>query len=177
MCDSCNSSIFLEDEGARLIGEASVLSPEPSLLKLRDPIVIDNKNYIPLGKVRYAYGRGFWEEWFLKGEDNREYWLSIDEGDFVLQHKTEMALPFDSPYGVRVGSKYGAYMVSEKGEGRCVGFEGELPEKIVEGKKHYYLHLSKGGGNLVTVEYGTDIDKVFTGKWIDPMEIKRVYGE
>ena len=147
------------------------------MLKLRDPIVINKKTYIPLGKVRYSYGRGFWEEWFLKGEDNREYWLSIDEGDFVLQHKTSMSLPFQSPHSIRVGSKHGEFMVSEKGEGTCVGFEGELPEKVELEKKHYYLHLSKGGGNLVTVEYGVGTNKIFTGRWIDPLEIKRLYGE
>ena len=176
-CSSCGSSIFLEDETVRHIGEQSTLSPEPSLLKLHDPIVIENKTYMPLGKIRYSYGRGFWEEWFLKGEGNREFWLSVDEGDFVLEEKTEMTLPFKTPYGVRVGGKYGAYTVSERGEGRCVGFEGELPEMIEIGKTHYYLHLSKGSGNLVTVEYGSEITQIFRGKWIDPMSIKRVYGE
>ena len=153
------------------------MSPEPSLLKLHDPIIIEGKTYTPLGKIRYSYGRGFWEEWFLKAEGNREFWLSVDEGDFVLEEKRKMALPFKTPYGVRVGAIYGGYIVSERGEGQCVGFEGELPEMIEIGKIHYYLHLSKGGGNLVTVEYGTEITEIFKGKWIDPMNIKRVYGE
>jgi DNA-directed RNA polymerase subunit RPC12/RpoP len=176
-CHSCGSSIFLEDESVKRIGEASVLSPEPSLLALHDPIIIYNKRYLPLGKVRYAYGRGFWEEWFLKGEDNREYWLSIDEGDFVLEYKTTISLPFKSFQRVEVGKKYGQYMLSEKGKGTCVGFEGELPKTIEIGKVHHYLHLSKGGGNLVTVEYGDGNQQTFIGKWIDPLAIKRVYDE
>ena len=174
-CNSCKSSIFLSDEGAELIGKASTLSPEPSLIKLHDPIIIDNKNYLPLGKVRYAYGRGFWEEWFLKGENNREFWLSIDEGDFVLEKRAEISLPFKTPRIVRVGKRYGQYLATEIGEGVCVGYEGELPSPINIGKTHNYIHLSKGGGNLVTVEFSDEIDKIFQGRWIDPLTIKRVY--
>jgi len=174
-CNSCKSTIFLDDEGARLIGERSSLSPEPSLIKLHDPIVISKKNYIPLGKIRYSYGRGFWEEWFLKGEDSREYWLSIDEGDFVLEHRVEISLPFKSPHVVKVGREYGEFFVSEIGRGTCVGFEGELPLEIRIGKEHGYIHLSRGAGKLVTVEFTDGIDHVFSGEWIDPLTIKRLY--
>ena len=174
-CRSCKSSIFLSDEGAKLIGKASTLSPEPSLIKLHEAIIIDNKNYLPLGKIRYAYGRGFWEEWFLKGESNQEFWLSIDEGDFVLEKRAEISLPFKSPHAVRAGRRYGSYLATEIGEGRCVGFEGELPFAINIGKTHGYIHLSKGGGNLVTVEFTDGVDKIFQGKWIDPLTIKSLY--
>lgn len=174
-CSSCGSSIFLEDEGVAHIGETSTLSPEPSLLKLNDPIRIKNQTYVPLGKVRYAYGRGFWEEWFLKSDDNREYWLSIDEGDFVLEHKMSISLPFKSPHVVKVGKRYGDFLATEKGKGKCVGFEGELPMVITLGKVHQYIHLSKGGGKLVTVEFTNQVDEIFVGEWIDPLTIKRVY--
>ncbi len=147
------------------------------MVKLYDPIIINNKNYLPIGKIRYSYGRGFWEEWFLKGEKNQEFWLSIDEGDFVLEKQTKISLPFKSPHVVRVGRRYGGYLATEVGEGKCVGFEGELPFAIEIGKTHKYIHLSKGGGNLVTVEFSDRVDKVFQGKWIDPLSIKRVYHE
>lgn len=175
-CPSCKSSIFLHDEQAEAIGEFSTLSPEPSLLKLRTPIMIDKTRYLPLGKIRYAYGRGFWEEWFLKGEENQEYWLSIDEGDFVLEQKKQISLPFKSPHVVKVGQRYGNFVATEKGTGECVGFEGELPQLIEVGRIHNYIHLSQGEGKLVTVEFTDGVDETFEGKWIDPLTIQRVYG-
>ncbi len=174
-CPSCKSSIFLEDASVKLIGESSVLSPEPSLLKIHDPITIENKNYLPLGKIRYSYGRGFWEEWFLKGEKNREFWLSIDEGDFALQERVAVSLPFKSPRIVKAGKSYGLYVATEVGKGVCVGFEGELPLPIQIDQTYHYIHLSRGGGELVTVEFIDDKIETFNGKWIDPLSIKRVY--
>jgi hypothetical protein len=101
--------------------------------------------------------------------------LSIDEGDFVLEKRAEISLPFKSPHVVKVGKRYGSYLVTEVGTGECVGFEGELPFPINIGKTYNYLHLSKGGGNLITVEFTDGVDKIFQGKWIDPLTIKRVY--
>jgi len=175
-CPACKSSIFLEDEGAKVIGTASTLSPEPSLINLHDPIIIDNQNYLPLGKIRYSYGRGFWEEWFLTNEQNREFWLSIDEGDFVLEHRIQLTLPFQNINRLTIGKAYGEYIVTEIGEGECVGFEGELPKQITIGKKHRYVHLSKGGSSLMTVESSDEGIEIFQGNWIDPFEIQKVYG-
>lgn len=171
-CHSCNSSIFLEDDAVKLIGESAVLSPEPSLLNLHVPFSYKNSHYLPLGKIRYAYGRGFWEEWFLKNEKNQEFWLSIDEGDFVLEEKMKLSLPFKSSQNLTIGKKYGNYLVTEKGEGICVGFEGELPESINIGEKHLYVHLSQGHGNLITLEFTNNSTQTFKGKWIDPLELK-----
>ena len=157
------------------IGEASSLSPEPSLLKLYQPIQIEQKDFLPIGKIRYSYGRGFWEEWFLQDNQNQEFWLSIDEGDFVLQQKSNITLPFKNPLAVTVGRKYGKYIVSEKGTGKCVGFEGELPEQLKIGESHIYLHLSEGRGKLLTLESTGTTTETFTGEWIDPLSIKSIY--
>jgi len=171
-CQSCGSSIFLEDDVVKLIGERSVLSEEPSLIEINSPFLYEGREYLPLGKIRFDYGRGFWEEWFLKDEDNQEFWLSIDEGDFVLEQKIVMKLPFNSMREFKLGKKYNYYLITEKGEGVCVGFEGELPELISIGEKHQYVHLSEGYNKLITVEFSEGSKEVFKGNWIDPLSIK-----
>jgi DNA-directed RNA polymerase subunit RPC12/RpoP len=174
-CPSCKSSIFLEDEGAKVIGKASTLSPEPSLVKIGEPLIIEKKTYMPLGKIRYSYGRGFWEEYFLKGEDSREYWLSIDEGDFALEKPMNIPLPIHSFDELTVGAEYGKYIVTEVGQGKCVGFEGELPKLISVEDTHNYAHLSKGGASLVTIEFRDKDMSIYSGEWIDPFSISGVY--
>ena len=76
---------------------------------------------------------------------------------------------------VSVGRKYGKYIVTEKGTGTCVGFEGELPENIKIGESHIYLHLSEGRGKLLTLESRGTKTQTFTGQWIDPLSIKSIY--
>jgi len=174
-CRSCGSSIFLEDDAVKLIGESAVLSPEPSLIQLHKPFRYKENHYLPIGKIRYSYGRGFWEEWFLKDSRNKEYWLSIDEGDFVLQEKVQFSLPFKSSSTFTVGRKYGKHLITEKGQGRCVGFEGELPNEVHFGEIHQYVHLSEGHGKLLTLEINDNETETFRGNWIDPLEIEVLY--
>ncbi|HIP41429.1 MAG TPA: DUF4178 domain-containing protein [Campylobacterales bacterium] len=176
-CPSCKSSIFLEDKSVILLGDSSALSPEPSLINIQEPFIFEKKSYLPLGKIRYSYGRGFWEEWFLKGEANQEFWLSIDEGDFALEQEAKITMPFHNIHKLTLGKSYGTYVVTEIGEGECVGFTGELPENISVGKLHQYAHLSEGGSSLITVESSSSKRmKVFKGNWIDPFKITKVYG-
>ena len=75
-----------------------------------------------------------------------------------------------------MGNKYGGYLVSERGTGECIGFEGELPEFIKIGESHFYLHLNVGEGKLITVEVTAKKTETFIGRWIDPLTIKRVRG-
>ncbi len=171
-CNSCGSAIFLEDDAVKLIGKSAVLSPEPSLIQLHKPFKFQNKRFTPLGKIRYSYGRGFWEEWFLKDDKNQEFWLSIDEGDFVLEEKIKFSLPFKKNHTFKVGQNFNEYQVTEIGTGVCVGFEGELPEAIKLDESHTYVHLSRGHGELLTLELSENETMTFKGQWIDPLEIK-----
>ncbi len=171
-CQSCGSSIFLEDDSAKVIGKASLLSPEPSLIKLHTHFSYEGKSYLPLGKIRYSYGRGFWEEWYLQDDEHQEFWLSVDEGDFALEQKASLEHSFKNYKSLRVGKMYGGYMVEEKGYGECVGFDGELPELIEIGQIHHYVHLGKGYGSLATVEFFDGKVATYKGFWIDPFKIK-----
>jgi hypothetical protein len=174
-CSSCASTIFLEDNGTTSLGETSTLAPEPSLLSLHIPIEIDKELYTPIGKIRYSYGRGFWEEWCLLNSEQRIFWLSVDEGDFALETKAKISLPLPSLHTVSIGKQYGKYIATEKGYGECVGFTGELPHTIALREKHYYVHFSQEDGVLLTAEGKYNHYETYLGRWIDPMHIQKVY--
>ena len=175
-CPSCKSTIFLEDEGSLKIGKESVLTNEPSLLKLHQQIKIDNKILFTLGKLRYQYGRGFWEEWFLNDDDGRVYYLSVDEGDFVLEYPKAIKLPMENILDAKVGRRYGQFVVQERGFGECIGFEGELPKDVKIGQRIFYLQLSFGYGNIVTAEYANSQISTYEGKWVDAFKIEVLNG-
>ncbi len=174
-CNSCKSSIFLENDATKLAGESSVLAPEISLLKLNTPFFYDHKSYLPLGKIRYSYGRGFWEEWWVKDTKNNEFWLSIDEGDLVLQQQIEENYPdgfFDS---LKIGqSPSDGWIVTELGTATCEGFEGSLPKIVVKGSTYRYAHLSGKNAELKTLEVGDNGLEAYRGKWISPFDIGKV---
>lgn len=175
-CNSCKSTIFLENEATKLAGDSSVLAPEISLIALNTPFFYDHKSYLPLGMIRYSYGRGFWEEWWLKDTQNNEYWLSIDEGDLVLQQKVETNYPADFFETLKIGQNIDdGWVVTEIGTAKCEGFSGSLPKKIIKGSTYMYAHLSGKNAELMTIEITNKKIEAYRGKWISPFDIEKVY--
>ena len=174
-CASCKSTIFLEDKAVKLSGDSSVLAPEISLLELNTPFVFEQKSYLPLGKIRYSYGRGFWEEWWMKDTQNSEYWLSVDEGDVVFQQKAEVTYPDVLFSRLRVGLVISdGWIVTELGTAICEGFAGSLPKKVAVDSNYSYAHLSGKNAKLRTLEMVDGTLEVYEGKWISPFDIGKI---
>jgi len=171
-CYSCNSTISLNSKGELNITKSVKLREEPSLIKLNRYFKIDDTKYYPAGKIRYSYGRGFWEEWFVISDNKEEYWLSVDEGEFILEQKKKIDIKIDNPLKIEIGTMLNGYVVQEKGQGECVGFEGELPKFVKVGDIHSYLHLDGGYGKIITYEYSDNEIETFEGNWIDTSSIK-----
>jgi hypothetical protein len=171
-CPSCGVPIFLDDEGARLAGEQSVLSEEPSLVVLNQPFTYHDENYTPIGHIRFGVGRNIWDEWWVLDSGGKGYWLSIDDGDYILEKKVNFTLPIHSFKALKMNQEIQGWHVTELGRGKCLGFEGELPEIISVGETHHYAHLSKENGQMLTIEFFKNSKMIFSGKWLDPYEIR-----
>ncbi|MDQ7084181.1 MAG: DUF4178 domain-containing protein [Sulfurovum sp.] len=175
LCDSCKSTIFLENDATRLAGDSSVLSPEISIIHLNIPFMYAQKQYLPLGKIRYSYGRGFWEEWWLKDSANKEYWMSIDEGDVVLEQSITLdSKPIEWSSLVVGQILWDAWLVTELGTATCEGFEGSLPKYVSKGSAYAYAHLSGKDAQLMTLENANDGLEAYQGKWISLFDIKEM---
>ena len=175
-CPSCGSTIFLEDEVVKVIGKESVIATPPSLIKLYKRFKIKDKEYLPVGVIYYEYDRFSWSEWWILNKRGVGFWLSIDDGDYILEEETSYKLSKIWFKDFALGMVVDGWRVTELGEGVCIGFEGELPEKIIIGQSHYYVHLSKPNGVFATAEFSGAKRWFFLGKWIDPFEIEVLDG-
>jgi len=172
-CPSCGSHIFLDDAGARLAGEQSVLSQEPSLISLNESFSYAHKVYTPRGHVRYKFKRFIWDEWWLSDRNGNGYWLSVDDGDYILEKEIPFDLPIYSFKKIKLNQEIQSWSVTELGEGECLGYEGELPEFLEIGEKHQYAHLSKTDGEMMTIEFFGKTKKLYSGKWLDAYDIRK----
>lgn len=189
MCPHCGSGLFLEDKTVKNLGVQSTIADTPSLIKLFQPFHYQSKPYLPVGQVRFDYGRGFWDEWWvLEQKTGKGQWLSVDEGDYAL----EQPIAIDCLAAARQGATAlrkqlqqkktfslqlpkqdkETVRVTELGEGVCLGFAGELPELLQLNERFDYAHLSGAQQRLYTVEISGDKISLFQGYWIDPFLIK-----
>ena len=176
VCPACNSTSELENSAFKLLGKFALLTESLSRLNLGKEFKYDNKTYLPVGRVRYDYGKGYWDEWYVRCDNNTYSWISEDEGDIVIETLVEPT-PKEIPgyYNIQLDTflKIGLnkYLVAEKGRCKMVGCEGELPFKIIPGDQYDYVDLLGIGALSYSIEYDNGKIVCYSGKWIDPFEI------
>lgn len=177
-CGYCDNVVYLEGAEATILGQQSALADYPSLLRLGGRYRFRNMEFEPLGLLRYDYGAGFWDEWWVLTDQGEGRWVSVDEGDFAIEERVtaDQKLPQfkDLAVGTNVELLGQAWSVSETGQARLLGLRGELPEALGLERSFDYVHLSTPGPWLITLEYGPPgtEPEVYRGQWIDAFAIE-----
>lgn len=173
-CDSCGSSVVLDDDVLRKAGEAGEMLDAPELIGLGRAVRLPGGMFTATGHVRYDYGRGHWDEYHgtLGGD---LVWVSVDEGDVVLQRALT-----DPPAGgrklFRLGATFDLNGVSWRGTevatATARAFRGQLPEPIAIGDSHLYANFGSEGGGLISGEIWDGGEAWYFGHWIDPFDVR-----
>lgn len=175
-CESCATTLLLEDAGLRLAGSQGVLHEVPMICQLGDELKIGKGRYQVLGHARFSYGRGTWDEfWAIDGSGN-PVWISVDEGDLILQRELPEK---DWPkyrgtlrLGRTLRYKTEGFRVDEEGTGTCVGLKGSFGHPLTVGESYRFLNLQGENGTVLSAEsVGKDYEW-FIGSWIDPFEVE-----
>jgi hypothetical protein len=174
-CAYCDSSVLLEDDAVRLAGKSGVVAAFPSLLRIEGHFDYRGWGFMPVGQARFDYGQGWWDEWWVIGDDQEGRWISVDEGDFALEEPVTLdATPslWQLGIGNRLRIEDQDLIVTERGKASCIGLKGELPELLTVGDSFTYVHLSGPGGVLYTLELEDGKVHAHKGRWLDPFGIK-----
>ena len=178
VCAHCHTTLFLEDRVVKLAGVQSVLADVPSIFSVGAWFRYKTWTFSPLGRVRFDYGDGYWDEWWVLRDTGDGKWLSVDEGDIAFEVPREIRGEAPDVLALSVGE--GVVLdgmrlkVTEKHKAVCLGMEGELPEVNFPGDEHDYVHLSGERGLLVTGEHFKGETVFYKGAWVDPFEVRPI---
>lgn len=137
VCPYCGSSLYIHDTGVDITGKIAKLADYPSRFAIGANGKIKGRDFRTLGRIRYQYDQGFWDEWFVQFADQKIGWVVEDEGDLTLVFKSKLTVPVPPFDQIHVG----AFMplgndrmfVSEKGHGQVQGAEGEVALSLPPG--------------------------------------------
>ena len=93
VCGYCGQSLYIRDTGVDLAGKPAKLAEYPSRLSVGAQGHVRGQGFRVLGRVRYQYEDGFWDEWFLQFDNQRIGWVEEDEGEFTLTFKSKLTSP------------------------------------------------------------------------------------
>jgi hypothetical protein len=170
VCEYCGNAVYWDQEKIQNVGKQSTLPEGFSRLYRGASGTLLNKRFVVMGRVRYSFGQGFWDEWFVEMQDGSIAWLTEDNHEFTLETRvTDVQVPpFDAlKAGLRIEARNTPFFIEEVGQAECIGVEGDLPVKMEVGEVYSFADASSPDGRYTLgIEYDEDPPTVFYGHWL-----------
>jgi hypothetical protein len=175
ICQYCGQTSNVTPAGLDPTGQKALLADFPSILSIGAEGSLSGTPFRVLGRLRYKYDEGFWDEWFLQLDGGRKVWLQEDEGTFVAFDKAAITSAIPEFRSIKVGSTIQIngreVFVVEKNEAVIAGGEGELLFSIHPGEQVDYVD-GNTGGKVVSIEFAPDEIAMSIGEQIQLTDIK-----
>lgn len=156
ICEYCNQASLVTPAGLDPSGEQVALADFPSRFAIGKSGTLSGESFEVLGRLRYAYDGGFWDEWFLSFSNGKKRWLQEDEGELTIFEKESLTAPVPSFEEIKVGSMLqineARVFVTEKNKANIRGGEGELFFTVKPGSSVLCID-GNASGKLVSLEF------------------------
>ncbi len=166
VCPYCDTSNIIEDQGVDPTGKMAKLADSRSIFAIGRTGTMRGKKFEVLGRLRYGYDEGFWDEWFLQFDDGHCEWVTEEEGELSSFQKELLTQPIENIDRLRVGQMVDIegkrVFITELTDATILGGEGELHYRVIPGKE--LLHMEgNAGGKLISLEVWPREIEVHTG--------------
>lgn len=169
-CEACDTVSAIEKDGVDPLGKTATLTDFMSVLTVGAVASIHGRRFQALGRVRFEYDDGYWDEWYLAFDDGTDGWLEEDEGELALVSQVPMNGTPPHPNQVRAGERVtwgdASIYVMETGTATLVGMEGQLPRGHFIGLTMDYLDGTMDG-QVVMLEFMPNEIECFIGTKVD----------
>ncbi len=169
VCAYCQTVVARQGLNLEAHGKIGRIVETDSPLRLGADGRYERVGYRLVGHLQKDHGAGPWDEWYVEFDDGRTGWLSESEGAFHLLFEAGDApgLSLDElTPGHRFTLRHHRVAVEERGYGRVVAAEGQLPNDVDPTADSHYVDVTGPKGFFATLDFGTGTDnpQVFTGK-------------
>lgn len=175
-CRFCGTAYIVSgSDSLNAAGKTVSLADYPSRLSLGVSGKIRGRGFSVLGRIRYTYGEGFWDEWQVGWDDGAPPdWLEEDEGYWTLYRREKVKSAIQPFEQVRVGgtttiNQYQVF-ITEKREAQVLGSEGQFVSVLPLSGKFGYIQ-GAADNRTVSVNYWQDEIEVSVGDELEHHEL------
>jgi hypothetical protein len=133
-CPHCDNWVYLGNNGWAAAGAFEHALDAPSFVQLGRSGKLEDRSFVVAGRIRLAYSRGYWDEWWLEFDDGQHQWLEEDDGRYRLHQSIDTPANIADPRSAKPGQKLSvngeAWFVTESIQAQIVGAEGSLPAAV-----------------------------------------------
>jgi hypothetical protein len=175
-CRFCGSNFLVRgSDSLDPTGTSATLGDFPSRLTVGTKGQVRGRGFTVLGRIRYMYDAGFWEEWQISWEDGAPPdWLEEDEGLWTV-YRRERVKSAIAPYeqmrvGVSVPINNKNVFITEKRTAKVAGSEGQFSSVFPLTGTFGYVQ-GTADGQSVSVNYWSDEIELSIGDELEHNEL------
>lgn len=177
VCGYCQTLLRREGLAAADIGRVAALPEDISPIQLRSRGRWNGIGFTVVGRVRWDWQDGQWNEWLLLPDRGDHWWLGEGAGTWLitaarrdLHNLGALHARWQPGMAVRVDNT--DYVCADVREARCLGGEGDLPFKPLpdETLRNADFRSSAGLG-LSFQRHGQDELSAWAGQWCRPADL------
>ncbi|WP_066716991.1 DUF4178 domain-containing protein [Sphingomonas pituitosa] len=182
VCDSCRTMLVRSDAGIAQFGIAAVLPFDVSPVQIGMRGTDDGASFEVIGRVRWSWTDGAWNEWLLLFEDGGTAWLGEAMGQFMLLRERPFAevrsrtvkdvMKGEAPklgHDVQIDGR--KLTVSDARWALCVTAEGELPFTAPSGWRVYSVDLRGAAGECANLQRDGARVSFYQGRYVTLAEL------
>lgn len=177
VCDHCRTLVVRYSQSAQAMGEAAVLPFDVSPIHIGTQGHCFDQGFTVIGRVRWAWDDGAWNEWLMLLDDGSHAWLGEAMGQFMALREVELKgslaqvirrLMNDTPVkpgesGTIAGH---AYEVADVRTVRCIGCEGELPFTAPAGWEALSVDFRNADGRCASFQKDRHGPSLYVGHYV-----------
>ena len=176
-CSYCQTLIRREGDGIEAIGKVAVLPFDVSPFQLGSAIGWRGARFTLVGRVRWGWEDGSWNEWFAEGTDGAHRWLGEAMGSFLISEERPDLLdlapirafaagePLYPGATVMIGESL--FEASDVKQATCLGSEGDLPFATAIGTAITSVDFRNPGGAALSLQREADGVSAWLGEYLE----------
>jgi len=182
VCEHCRTIVVRRGQSAENVGTVAELPFDVSPLKIGTRGEWAGEGFEIIGRVRWSWEDGAWNEWFLALQGGGTRWLGEAMGQLMVTEERPSD-DLDPILGLLAQGKdvvigqealiYGVrYRLVDQRSVRCVSSEGELPFTAPTGWTAFSADFRSGQGDFASLQRDGRECRLYVGRYVDLAELK-----
>ena len=175
-CGFCHSLLSKAGDALSKVGEAGQVPFDVSPIQLGTRLSVGDARGEIVGRERWAYDGGFWNEWLLQFPGGEAFWVAEETGKYMIMKQIEPSAEdvanieaaqrkANGGMGQRVWIDGTPHFVSDIKRVRCVAVEGSLPHIVPAQQGRFSMDLRTKKGAVVTFQKDRDGHSLWRGAY------------
>ncbi|MES2445075.1 MAG: DUF4178 domain-containing protein [Pseudomonadota bacterium] len=182
VCAQCRSMLVRSDSGVAVTGVSAAVPFDVSPVQLGMRGSIDGLAFEVVGRLRWAWTDGSWNEWLLLFGDGRTRWLGDAMGQFMILEerpfeaiKTRglktIAAGGEAVPGTELQIDGGRWVIGDARDVVCIAAEGELPLDPRPGSRLYSVDIRNATGDVASLQRDAEGTSFYSGRYVTLAEL------